>query len=112
MTSAPRTALVVMHPGSGGDPTSVRAGETPPDPTDVQQVLSWFREHGFETGPFVGISFAITGPEELFHEVLGDASTLDDGGDEFPLDGLGSEVADQVAAVTVPAPPDFGPGNP
>jgi hypothetical protein len=64
-------------------------------------------------GPFVGISFAITGSEELFQELLGTATYTDRRGGEmvFALDSL-DEIQPLVEAVVVSAPPDFGPGNP
>jgi hypothetical protein len=108
-----RTALVVMHPGSGVGSPAVRSEETASDPADVSEVLAWFQERGFETGPVVGISFSISGSHDLFRDVLGDTSALDASeGGELPLDALREDVAAHVAAIAVTAPPDFGPGNP
>jgi hypothetical protein len=114
VTEETRTALVVLHPGQDPQAAPERAGETPPDPPAVERVVGWFRDQGFETGPFVGISFAVMGNDALFHEVLGDASATEGAGDDqqFPLDGLDDDVAQLVAAVVLPSPPDFGPGNP
>jgi hypothetical protein len=113
MTYAQRTALVVLKPGLDRPVSAERAGETPPDPDTVSRVIGWFRDRGFETGPFVGISFAITGSEQLFHEFLGTPTYTDRPGGELalPLVSL-EEIQPMVEAVVVPAPPDFGPGNP
>jgi len=109
-----RTALVVLKPGLDLEAAPERAGETPPDPASVEKVVGWFRGRGFETGPFVGISFAVSGSDELFQAVLGDAVfTAEPGGEmEFSTAGLREDVVRLVAAIVVPAPPDFGPGNP
>ena len=113
MSDAQRTAQVVLHPGPNADAPPGRAGETPPDPAHVNRAIAWFQHHGFETGPFVGISFAIIGSDDLFREVLGDTSAMDeDAAAELPLDRLSDAVAPLVAAIAVSAPPDFGPGNP
>ena len=113
MTDQQRTALFVMKPGLDRPVAAERAAETPPDPDMVGRVLGWFRDRGFETGPFVGISFAIIGSEQLFEELLGTATFTDRPGGEmaFPLDSL-EEIRPLVEAVVVPAPPDFGPDNP
>jgi len=108
-----QSALVVLHPGSAEGLPPERAGEAPPDPAAAAQALGWFRDRGFGTGPFVGISFAVTGDEELFRTVLGPLPASDAGGDRaYPLDALEDDVKPLVAAIVVPAPPDFGPGNP
>jgi hypothetical protein len=108
MTS--ESALVVLRPG--GSPVSTRDWERPPEAADVDRVMAWFREHGFETGPLVGISFAITGPPELFRERLGEAVPDDAGAAAYAVDALQPDVAALVDAIVVQAPPDFGPGNP
>ena len=113
MSDEQRTAQVVLHPGPSAEAAPERAGETPPDPAHVDRVVAWFRDQGFETGPFVGISFAITGSDDLFRDHFGDTSVMDEGAAaELPLDRLSDDVAPQVAAIAVSTPPDFGPGNP
>jgi hypothetical protein len=90
-----------------------RTAQTPPDPVIVTEVMAWFQQRGFETGPFVGTSFAITGSDSLFRDAFGDTSVMDEHTDaELSLGGLSDEVAAHVAAIAVSAPPDFGPGNP
>lgn len=113
MSDEQRTAQVLLHPGPSAGLSRERAAETPPDPADVDRVMTWFRKQGFETGPFVGTSFAITGSEGLFRDTFGDTSVFDEPvAADLALDRLSDDVAAQVAGVVVTAPPDFGPGNP
>lgn len=114
MSDEERTAQVVLHPGLSVGLARERAGETPPDPAIVDGVMAWFRRQGFATGPFVGISFAITGSHRLFRDTFGDTSVMDEERTTagLPLDRLSDDVAAQVAGIVVTAPPDFGPGNP
>ena len=113
MNDEPRTAQVLLHPGPSAGLSRERAAETPPDPADVDRVMTWFRSQGFETGPFVGTSFAITGSDGLFRDTFGDTSGFDEpAAADLPLDRLSDDVAAQIAGVVVTAPPDFGPGNP
>lgn len=114
MTEDRRTALVVLKPGLGRPASPQRVGETPPAAETVDRVLAWFRSHGFETGPFVGVSFAISGGDEIFERLLGTAHPVDEHGGElaYPLNRLDEEIRPLVAAVVLPAPPDFGPGSP
>lgn len=113
MTDEQRTALVVLKPGLDRSIFAERAGETPPDPDAVGRALRWFRDRGFETGPFVGVSFAITGRAELFEELFGAATRNHPGGERvYSLGHLTEEIQPLVDAVVVPAPPEFGPGNP
>lgn len=114
MTSHESTALVVLHPGPPGGLPPERAGEAPPDPTSAALAVQWFQDQGFATGPVVGISFAISGDDDVFSEALGAAvSALETGLEqELPLDALAEHVRPLVAAIVVTAPPEFGPGNP
>jgi hypothetical protein len=112
MTNAPHTALVVMRPGGNLPPTSLRARETPTSAVDAERVVSWFQHRGFDTGPVVGISFAISGTTRLFRDVLGTASADPDGALAFATEALDPELSGLVEAIVVQAPPDFGPGNP
>lgn len=113
MSDEQRTALVVMHPGTRPGTPPERQPEVPPAPEQVDAVLAWFRQRGFETGPFIGISFTITGSHDLAREVFGSTSAMAAGGSgDLPLGALSDDVAALVAAVVVALPPDFGPGNP
>ncbi|WP_148573492.1 hypothetical protein [Nocardioides caldifontis] len=112
MTDAPRSALVVMRPGRDTLPTSARPSETPTHASDAARVVSWFQDHGFDTGPVLGISFAITGAAELFRDVLGAPASGASGDTAFATEALDPELSDLVEAIVVQAPADFGPGNP
>lgn len=94
------TALVVLRTTGPGD--------LEPPPGATERVVRAFRELGFETGPPVGISFAVTAGAERFARVLGEPGA--DGA--FALDALPAAAREDVAAVTLTAPPDFGPRNP
>lgn len=81
----------------------------------VDAVTGWFRARGLETGPAVGISFAITGPSEAFTALWPDTAALESPvADEtaLPLDRLPDDVTAWVDAVVLTAPPDFGPTSP
>ncbi len=74
-------------------------------------VAEFFASAGFETGPFVGTSFAISGPRERFEETLGPpaASDLAEARPvELPPAGLPDDVAGPIEAIAVGGPPDFG----
>jgi hypothetical protein len=109
MTERQRSALVVLNPGQR--PDADMDNEIPP--SVVRKVMASFISEGFEVGPFVGISFAITGPQALFDRVFGVDPLSDDfAGPELPTDRLDGELVPHIAAVTVTEPPAFGPGNP
>jgi hypothetical protein len=109
-SDSPQSALVVLRSGAAPDASDVRAGETPPDPGVAERAVAWFQGHGFETGPVVGISFAITAPESTFSKVFG--ATPATGSLELPVGQLDDAVSADIQAVSVGTPPDFGPGNP
>lgn len=113
MTVQVSTALVVLHPGPAYGLPPERAGEAPPDPASAASAVQWFQDQGFATGPIVGISFAISGNDDLFSGVLGvSMSSLASGIEhELPLDALAAHVRTSVNAIVVTAPPDFGPRN-
>ena len=108
---ATESALVVLRPGGTAPPVHTRDWEQAPEAVDVERVMEWFRGQGFETGPFVGTSFAISGDAELFRDVLGTAGPAA-GGQSFATEALESSVAELVDAIVVQSPPEFGPGNP
>jgi hypothetical protein len=75
-------------------------------------VAEFFASAGFETGPFVGTSFAIAGPRERFEETFGSAagsSLAETRPFELPPSALPDDVADAIEAIAVGGPPDFGP---
>lgn len=103
MNDGQLTALVVMKAAQSQEPDQ------------VERVVGWFKAKGFETGPFVGISFAVTADQELFEGVLGELQPPSEaslGDSTYSLAGLDQDVQQSIAAVVVTAPPDFGPGNP
>jgi hypothetical protein len=111
MTEEQQSAQVVLRHGPSGWTDEVRAAEAPPPAEVADQVASWFQAQGFDTGPIVGISFAISGPASLFELVFGTTPALGSSL-ELPLTTLADDVVEHVDAVVVPPPPDFGPGNP
>ena len=111
MTEEQQSAQVVLRPGRSAATDDVRAAEVPPEAGVAERVMRWFQDRGFETGDFVGISFAITGPPALFEQVFG-TSPAAGMSLELPLARLADEGLEQVEAVVVGPPPDFGPGNP
>lgn len=78
------------------------------EPVEAARLL--FREGGFELGPYVGISFSISGPPERFERFfgvrLGEMASL-----SFPLENLAGEVRESIEAVTFTPPPAFGPSG-
>jgi hypothetical protein len=76
------------------------------------EVSAFFAEAGFETGPFVGTSFAITGPRERFDDTFGagaGSSLAEAGPAELSLSAIPDDIAGTIAAIAVGGPPDFGP---
>jgi hypothetical protein len=113
MADPQRSALVVLKPGQRADVDPSRANEVPPADDVVQQVRRAFADAGFDVGPFIGISFAITGSEAVFERAFGvDPLDAKFRGPQLPLDRMGEEITQHVAAVTLTEPPAFGPGNP
>jgi hypothetical protein len=92
-----------------------------PRPHSLDRTQRSLNEAGFELGPAVGGTFAITGPTELFERffdiqlrpdgrggvVVGEARTY-----EIPADHVPPSLRDDVGIVTFSPPPEFGPGNP
>ncbi len=110
---APRVSTqVVLRPASGAavDPAMITAAniaQFAPDPATAERVRRAFAGLGFEVGPVVGNSFAITAPASTFERVFRRSSPA--GGLELPLDGLPADVAQPIQAVTFTPPPAFGP---
>jgi len=113
MSDELRTAQVVLQPGTDPMVAPERVAEVPPPADEAAAVVGWFQHHGFDTGPVVGTSFAITGSDDLFSETFGAESGYAGGQEaELPLSSLDDHVSARVAAVVTTGPPDFGPGNP
>jgi hypothetical protein len=77
-----------------------------------------FRRLGFDVGPLVGTSFAVTAPRSRFEERFGSALVSDGRGSWRPRDVQGYELDHEalpeplrelVDVVTFTPPPDFGP---
>ena len=82
------------------------------DAAAAPEVSGFFATAGFETGPFVGASFAISGPRERFEETFGaeaGASLGETSPIELSPSVLPDAIAGAIAVIAVGGPPDFGP---
>jgi hypothetical protein len=121
------SAQVVLRPAGEPSRLPITADtllDHAPDPGDAAQVAEHLRAEGFEVGPLVGTSFAITASRTRFETTFGvhlevergpdDAVsrvTTSEGEFELPVGRLPTAVARHVSAVTFTPPPDFGPGS-
>jgi hypothetical protein len=121
------SAQVILRPGSGqpiGDGALILASnlaQFAPPPGAVASAAAAFRSRGFEVGPFVGVSFSVTGTVGAFEGFFGMPIQLgQDGGYEFmanqkaighelPGERLPEVLRQLVQTVAFPLPPDFGP---
>jgi hypothetical protein len=118
------SALVVLRPAGGEvaseDITAENVDRLRPDPAVADAAQAYFRDAGFDVGPLVAQSFAVSAPQSLFESVFaaplvveqeGMATTARTEADllELPLERLPHEVATAVRAVAFTPPPDFGP---
>jgi hypothetical protein len=121
----PVTALVLLRPASGEEIT----GQTPitadtlaryaPKPADADRVARGFREAGFQVGPALGITMAVTAPRALFEGFFGvsvarspDGGWVADGEEaggrrDLPLKRLPQDLAARVLAVTFDEPAEL-----
>ena len=107
-------AIVLFRTAAGHRPN---AGELTADhieallpPADVvDRVAAFFSSSGFDVGRPVGLSMSIVAPPSTYEATFGVGPRPP--GEEYPLDRLPHEIRDVVAAVTAPAPIDFGPGS-
>lgn len=84
------TAYVIMRAADGSSSlsrqiTSDNIAELQPTAEAVGRVGAACSDRGFEVGPFVGVSFAITGPPELFSrsfDLQADGSLRFDSGED------------------------------
>ncbi len=105
-------AIVVLHPAGRALSThEVITSETIasvlPPAGDLDETADWFRSAGFVVEAPGPISFSISADPDVFESVFGDTE-----GPIFDIDVLPSSIRRRLAAVEVPEPPDFGPGNP
>jgi hypothetical protein len=92
-----------------------------PSPSALAVVTAIFRSKGFKIGPFVGISFSVTGAIRTFEELFGMQIRMGKDhayefvaenrivGHELTGDELPEELREFVQAVAFPLPPEFGP---
>lgn len=105
------SALVVLHPAHGrlrGDEiiTADDYERYLPAPEDLETAMAWFQAAGFTVEAPGPSSFSIGAPDALFNQ------WFDTESGPFDVAQLPAPVRSIVAAVEVPGPPDFGPGNP
>jgi hypothetical protein len=120
------SAQAVLRAASGKSPhgaaiTAATIAEFLPSPQTIAEAVEQFRAAGFETGPVVGNSLAITAPVRAFEAVFktrlrqreggGIESVARDGSAslELPRSALPRALAALLTAVTFTPPPDFGP---
>jgi hypothetical protein len=84
----------------------------------VEELRTAWCAAGFETGPALGGTFAITAPQRHFEQVFGTRLASDASGGvlasarrELPLTHLRRPLRHGVALITFGRPPDFGPGH-
>ena len=94
-----------------------------PSEETVQHVSHYFRRHGFEVSPLVGISFTISASAHHFSDVFQVSLTENETDgiqavigsntprSDLPLESLDNEIVDSLISVTFVPPPDFGPTN-
>lgn len=103
--------------------TSQNIDDYRPSEATAQLVSQYFKKHGFEVFPLVGISFTISASARHFSEFF-DTSLAEDAASgiqavpdsitassELPLAQLEKTIADSIVSVTFVPPPDFGPTN-
>ncbi len=101
--------------------TAENLGKFAPARGAVAAVAESFRSSGLEVGPFVGISFSVTGSVDAFEKLLGvplrrvaggGIKFVVAGGDataELPAEHLPMDLRPLIQAIVFPPPPDFGP---
>ena len=103
--------------------TSQNIDDYRPSEATARLVSQYFKKHGFEVFPLVGISFTISASARHFSEFF-DTSLAEDAASgiqavpdsitassELPLAQLEKTIADSIVSVTFVPPPDFGPTN-
>ena len=128
MAQRPRktfSAQVLMRSASGREFTGTTAitseniAEFVPDRGVASAAQSAFQRAGFETGPLVGVSFAITAPPETFDRFFKIEVQLNEDGTtvarrgrtivntELPLDAVPAELRESVRTVTFEPPAEL-----
>jgi len=102
------SAQVVLRAKGPITATTLAANQPPQEAVD--KVRAFFSDAGFKLGNYVGISFSIAGPRDLFEIFFG--TQLDKlQGYELPLDNISKDVALWLEAITFTPPPAFGPSG-
>jgi hypothetical protein len=103
--------------------TSANLSEFTPPSDAVAAATRYFAGLGFSVGPMLGNSFSISDKSSSFEKTFGvklrrrgggvEAVRADrTAGLELPLEKIPAAVSRTLQAVTLTAPPDFGPTNP
>ncbi|MGI8984348.1 MAG: hypothetical protein ACR2HM_07425 [Acidimicrobiales bacterium] len=114
----PLSAMVILRPADPSvDPdepiTGANLARHTPAPGAVAELSSYFAGRGFEVGPFVGTSFAISAPARAFRRTFGEhRPTGEHGSLELDVRALPARLRGHLRAVSFSEPPDFGPGSP
>ena len=113
----PLTAYVIMRPADGSSGldapiTSETIASLQPRPQMLTAVRATMAARGFTLGPFVGISFAITGPAELFREVFGPNGPSEGEQSERSLDRLDPDLRSAVEAIVFEGGAELFTGDP
>lgn len=109
------SAQVLLKPVSGtmppdADITASNIRALTPAPEVAAEVTRGFANAGFDVGPVVGLSFAISARRSVFNRFFGiKAAGVKKGA--LALDRVPTPVRRGVVAITFPEPPDFGPGS-
>jgi hypothetical protein len=101
--------MVLLKPASrrritAATATSGRVAELAPSPRTAALVAQYFVDRGCETGPLVGVSFALTVPSGDVASLLGDEVN-----GEFANPPLPRAIARAIQAIVRDRPIDFGP---
>lgn len=105
------TALVMMRPAgtgsfhSGAPIQASNLASVTPATSDVEQVAARFRDLGFEVGPPVGVSMAITAPIDHFQSVFDTVLDRHDAGWTVRVDATARDTGDAAGAVDVTSVP-------
>jgi hypothetical protein len=103
------TVLVLLKPASGQKITATnaisdRVAELAPSPRTAARVAQYFVDRGCETGPLVGVSFALTVPSGDVASLLGDEVN-----GEFVNPRIPRAISRSIEAIVRDRPIDFGP---
>ena len=103
------TVLVLLKPASGAkistaNTTSDTVADLAPSPRTAARVAQYFADRGCETGPLVGVSFALSVPSDDVASLLGDEVN-----GEFSNPPIPRSISRAIEAIVRDRPIDFGP---